>query len=191
MVRGSTASRLRTRDRNACVSVHDMPILRRATLVTSFSTWTLIIPPSPINLSAWSAFAASPDAIYRNTLLSKKLPGIRLFPIELEVGGQATTEGSKSLQQLLTPGFVRDGEFTAVGDVDFDLVALLQLQCFDHGGGKADGQAVAPFRDLHEDLNDIRVMNCISPRPESRLRSMLLHDSCNRAELGDGEFLGP
>src|SRR5271170_2268426 len=129
-----------------------MPILRRATLVISFSTWTLITPPSPIKLSARSAFAGSADAIYRSTLLSKKLTGIRVFPVELEIGGQATAEGAKAFQQLLTSGLARNAELTPVVDVDFDLVALFQLQCFDHGGGKADGQAVAPFCDLHEIL---------------------------------------
>src|SRR5580704_10351182 len=33
--------------------------------------------------------------------------------------------------------------------MDFDLVALFQFERVDHGGGKADRQTVAPFRDLH------------------------------------------
>ena len=32
-----------------------------------------------------------------NTLVSKKLPGIRLVPVELEVGGKAPPKGAKAL----------------------------------------------------------------------------------------------
>lgn len=49
-------------DRNASVSVQDRRILRRATLVISFSTWTLMVPPSATIFSARSAFAASSEA---------------------------------------------------------------------------------------------------------------------------------
>src|SRR2546421_8936806 len=98
MVTGSTGNKPRIIDKNAWVSAHDRPILRRATLVISFNTCTLIAPPSPTSFSARSAFARSPDAIYSNTLVSKKLPGIRLFSVEFEVGGEASAEGAQALQ---------------------------------------------------------------------------------------------
>jgi hypothetical protein len=36
--------------------------------------------------------------------------------------------------------------------MDFDLIAFLEPKRFDHGGGKADREAVSPFGDLHADL---------------------------------------
>src|ERR1700688_3552940 len=83
------------------------------------------------------------------TLVSKKLPGIRLVPVELEIGGKAPSKGAKPLQQFRAAGLARDGEFPRAGDMDFDLVALLESQRRDHGGGKTDGETVAPFGDLH------------------------------------------
>src|SRR3984893_9262051 len=62
MVRGCTGNRPRIMERNARVSAHDMPILRRATLAISLSTCTLILPPAPISFSARSALAGSPEA---------------------------------------------------------------------------------------------------------------------------------
>src|ERR1700694_4721758 len=97
MVRGCTGRRPRIMDRNARVSVHDMPILRRATLVISFSTCRLITPPAWISSAARSALVGSPDAIYNKTFVSKKLPGIRLVSVELEVGGKAAAKSAKAL----------------------------------------------------------------------------------------------
>src|SRR5690348_13163988 len=149
MVRGCTGSRPRIMDRKARVSVHDMPILRRATFVTSFSTCTLIMPPAPMSSSARSALAGSPDATYNSTLVSKNLPGIRLVSVELEVGGKAPAKSSKALYQLFTARLARHAELTFVGDMDFDLIALLQFECVHYRGGKTDRQAVSPFRDPH------------------------------------------
>jgi hypothetical protein len=44
---------------------------------------------------------------------------------------------------------MRDAELTFVGNVDFDIVALFQFECVDHGGRKASRQTVAPFCDPH------------------------------------------
>src|ERR1700733_3809019 len=82
-----------------------------------------------------------------------KLPGIYLVPVEFEIGRQAASEGVKPLQQVLTARFARDGEFPRVGDMDFDLVAFLKLQRFDHRGGNPNRQTVAPFGDLHHPLS--------------------------------------
>jgi hypothetical protein len=82
-------------------------------------------------------------------LVSKKLPGIRLLTVELEVGGKTATEGSEAFQQLCPTGLARDGELATVGDMNLDLVAFLELEDFDHGGGKADGKAVTPLGDPH------------------------------------------
>jgi hypothetical protein len=36
--------------------------------------------------------------------------------------------------------------------MNLDLVALLQLQRLDHDGRQTDGEAVAPFRNMHASL---------------------------------------
>src|SRR5258707_10967131 len=104
-------------------------------------------------------------------LVSKKLPGIRLVAIELEVGGKAAAERTKALQHLLPSGLALDGELPRIGDVEFDLVAVFQLQRLDHRSREANGKAVAPFGDPHDKLRsvdstqfDIRAKNCISSR---------------------------
>jgi hypothetical protein len=52
---------------------------------------------------------------------------------------------------------LRDTKMPGAGDMDFDFVTFLEAQCFDDGSGKADGEAIAPFGDLHGDLDDIRI----------------------------------
>jgi hypothetical protein len=85
-------------------------------------------------------------------LVSKKLPGIRLVPVELEIGRKTSAEGTQSVQQFRPAGLARDREFALVDDMDFDLVAFLESKRRNHGGGKTDRQAVAPFGDLHANL---------------------------------------
>ena len=53
-----------------------------------------------------------------------KLPGIRLIPVELEVGRQAPAESAQAFQKILPPGLTGDGEGLRIGDMDFDLVAF-------------------------------------------------------------------
>ena len=43
------------------------------------------------------ALAGSPDAIYSNTFESRKLPGIRLVPVELEISGKPAAKHPKAL----------------------------------------------------------------------------------------------
>jgi antitoxin Phd len=86
--------------------------------------------------------------------VSKKLAGIRLVPVELEIGGEAAAEGSKTSQQLVTPGFARDAEILAAGDMDFDLVAFVEAERFDDNGGQANRQTVSPFGNLHGNLSE-------------------------------------
>ena len=80
------------------------------------------------------------------------MTGIRLFPVELEVSGQPPPIGAQPVQEILSAWLPRNGELALASDV-INLVALLELQRLDHGGGKADGEAVAPFGDLHEDFS--------------------------------------
>ena len=55
-------------------------------------------------------------------MVSKKLAGIRLVPVELEVSGKPTAERTKTLQQLVAPGLARDAKLAGVRDVDPTLV---------------------------------------------------------------------
>lgn len=71
--------------------------------------------------------------------MSKKLPGIRLFSIELEIGGKTSAKGAKTLQQFLATGLARDRKLAHVRDVDLDLIALAEFQRLGNGGGEPDG----------------------------------------------------
>jgi hypothetical protein len=71
--------------------------------------------------------------------VSKKLPGIRLVSVEFEIWWQAPSEGAKPLQQFLAARFVRDGEISRVGNMDFNLITFLKFERIDHSGGNANG----------------------------------------------------
>ncbi len=83
--------------------------------------------------------------------MSKKVSAalIGLEPVELERGGKAATELAQPREEL--PGTGRPGHLEGLSarDLDFDLVAFFQVKGFDDGGGKANREAIAPFRDLH------------------------------------------
>lgn len=83
---------------------------------------------------------------------SKKLPGIRLITVKLEIGGKAAAEGAKPLQQFLARRFARDTELSGIGDMDFNLIAFPEFEGLDHNGRKTDGEAVAPLGDLRHTL---------------------------------------
>jgi len=89
-------------------------------------------------------------------LVSKKLPGIGFVAVELEVRRQASSEFAQACEQVLAAGLSGDGELPWAGQVDFDLIAFLQVQGLNDGGGEADGEAIAPFGDLHGMAFDIR-----------------------------------
>jgi hypothetical protein len=82
--------------------------------------------------------------------VSKKLTGIHLAPIELEIGGEAPAKGAKALQEFVASGFSRDAKLADVSDMDFDLIAFPKLERFDDSDGKADRETVSPFGDLHD-----------------------------------------
>src|SRR5580704_17354751 len=121
-----------------------------------------MVPPSAISLSARSAFPGWSEAKYSRMFVSKKLPGIRLVPIELEVGRQTPAECTQPLQDFVAPGLAGHFQFTSIGDADLDIVALLQFQCFNESRGKTNRKAVVPFCDLHDGSTDIQRNICIS-----------------------------
>jgi hypothetical protein len=82
-----------------------------------------------------------------------KLPGIRLVPVELEIRGKAPAQTAKTFQQLFAAGPSGHGEFPGIKDMDLDVIALLEFQRLDHGGGKANRETVPPLSDLHGDLH--------------------------------------
>jgi hypothetical protein len=81
--------------------------------------------------------------------VSKKLPGIHLIPVEFEVGGKPATKRTQTLQQLFAPGLARNTKLPGIRDMDFDLVAFPKFKGLNNSGRKADGEAIAPFGDLH------------------------------------------
>lgn len=92
-----------------------------------------------------SAFTTPPDASQTKTLVSTTLAGIFLVPIEFEVGRQTAAKGARALQQVIAPGLARHTKLLAIGDMDFNLVALLEAKRFNHDGGEPDGKAAPHF----------------------------------------------
>src|SRR6476620_6521630 len=83
------------------------------------------------------------------TLVSKTLAGIGFVSVELEIDRKTAAESTETLQQFVTSGPTSNTEPPSVSDMNFDLVAFLKLERFDHSGRKADRETVAPFGDLH------------------------------------------
>jgi hypothetical protein len=77
--------------------------------------------------------------------VSKKLPGIRLFPIELEIGRKPAAERTKAPQQFFASRLPRNTERPGVGDMNFNVIAFLESGRFDHRDRKADSETVAPL----------------------------------------------
>jgi hypothetical protein len=59
------------------------------------------------------------------TFVSKKLPGIRLVPIESEAGGKPPAEASKALQRSLPPRLAGQNQLAPIRHADPDIVAGL------------------------------------------------------------------
>src|SRR5260221_2323186 len=107
------------------------------------------MPPPAMRLSVLSAFVGSPDARYITTLVSKKLPGICLFAVEFEIGGQAATKGAKTVSQGFAAGPARYRQLARICDGDLDFVTLLQRQHLHHAGWETDRNAILPIFDSH------------------------------------------
>jgi hypothetical protein len=88
-------------------------------------------------------------------LESKKLPGIRLVPIEFKALRQAPTECAQPFQQIRSRGFARDPEHSTIGNGDLNFVTVLERQYLDDRRRKPDGKAIPPLRNLHGFLLDI------------------------------------
>ena len=80
--------------------------------------------------SAEAAFTGSSDTRERRSLLSKKLAGNRLFPVELEIGGKAAAEGAQPFQQFRASRLAGNPELPAIGNVDLDLIAVRRKRGF-------------------------------------------------------------
>src|SRR5271155_6213935 len=94
-------------------------------------------------------------------LLSKKLPGIRLIPVELEIGRQPPAKGPQPVQEILSLWLASDAECALAGHMHVNLITRLKLQRFDNGRRKADRKAVAPFGDLHDALPRIDIKSIV------------------------------
>jgi hypothetical protein len=95
--------------------------------------------------------------------VSKKLPGIRFFPVKLEIPRQPTAIGAQLVQKILSAWSPRNAELACTSDVNLNFVAFLKPQGLHHSRRKADGETVAPFCNLHDLYPmDIRDAECIS-----------------------------
>ena len=65
------------------------------------------------------------------TLLSKKLPGIRLVTIELEIGRQNAAETPQPLQPLFAAWLSFNFKGSGFGNLNVDVVTFLQPKRFD------------------------------------------------------------
>lgn len=69
--------------------------------------------------------------------------------VELESGGQGTTQPADALDGPLTALVAADLERALADDADLDLIAFLELERFDHGRGQTYRQTVTPLSYLH------------------------------------------
>ncbi|MEH2589206.1 hypothetical protein V1273_003045 [Bradyrhizobium sp. AZCC 1721] len=81
--------------------------------------------------------------------MSKKLTGIRLVSVELEIGRETAAEGAKAFQQLVAAWLARHTELSFGSHVDLDFIAFPEPKRFNHDGGKANRETISPFGDLH------------------------------------------
>jgi hypothetical protein len=81
---------------------------------------------------------------------------------ETETRRQWPAEFAKTSESLLAAPIPADLEFAFPGDLDFDVVALFQVEGFDDSGGQANRQALAPFGYLHTEPPRIYIPYCIS-----------------------------
>jgi hypothetical protein len=79
-------------------------------------------------MDCFVAIAPRNDGLVAVRTSHRALARIRLISVELEIGGEATAECAKTLQQLIAPGFACDTEIRAAGDMDFNLIALLEAK---------------------------------------------------------------
>src|SRR4051794_11617780 len=96
------------------------------------------------------------------TFVSKKLSGIRLIPVELEVVRETPAKRAEAVQQVGAARLSRNPEAAGIRQMDLDLVAFLELQRLRNGCRQADGQTIAPLCDAHVWLQGYTVAECIS-----------------------------
>jgi hypothetical protein len=75
---------------------------------------------------------------------------MRLVPVEPETLGQGTPQAPEALDGCQAALIALDLEMPVADHLDLDVVAFFQFERFHDGVWKADRQAVAPTRYLHE-----------------------------------------
>src|SRR5579864_9319169 len=79
---------------------------------------------------------------YTNTLVSRNSSGIGFVPIELPVRRQRLAELADPCESAFAAAVAINPEHPLARHEHLDVVAFLQLQRLDYGGGKTQGQAV-------------------------------------------------
>src|SRR5450759_2074077 len=72
-----------------------------------------------------------------------------LFSMEREARRQRAPQPPQAFDGLLPAAVTAHFEFSIRRDPNLDLIAFLEFQRVDHGGGKPHRQAVTPLCDLH------------------------------------------
>jgi hypothetical protein len=72
-----------------------------------------------------------------------------LFSMERETSRQRAPQPPQALEGMLSAAVAAHFEFPIRRDPNLDLIAFLEFQRVDHGGGKSHRQAVTPLCDLH------------------------------------------
>src|SRR6185312_14487814 len=96
-------------------------------------------------------FSLSEESRYSSTLISKNGSAslIGLQPVKLEVLRQSATVLPQPGQKLARARDLLDLERPLARSMDLDVIAFLELQRLDYGSREPDGEAIAPFGDLH------------------------------------------
>jgi hypothetical protein len=76
---------------------------------------------------------------------TQKSAGVCRNPVQFEISRETSAESTETLQQFITAWFTRNAKLSKPGNMDFDLIACLQLKRVDDCGGKADRQAISPL----------------------------------------------
>jgi hypothetical protein len=79
-------------------------------------------------------------------VVSKKtLLLIRFGPVEREAGRKRSAQLSQARKGSFASAVAVDFELARAGNADLDLVAFLQVEGLNHGGGQADGKTISPL----------------------------------------------
>src|SRR5262245_7690241 len=164
-VRGTTSHSSRSCPQASATSGQSNENFRRRVLAHSLSTWTLTVPPARRMVQERSAKSVPPTSAYTATLVSKKtsvfiisIGALKSVPRGNEAG-ILLTKLAQPCYRFLPVDLALDFQALARCFDNLDLVAFGKAEIRNELSGQPHGEAVAPFRDLHDNLLDIHCGN--------------------------------